>query len=1144
VACPNETYHFRSHLDNRKEILKTLYRKPHCGRSGLRILIGLALISFALDLRANAAVQFAHDFAPSESWVKPPEQPFRDDICLNGSWQFQPLALPANYREGVDPAPKLPPPTEDGWDKIPLRIPSTWNVNTFADQDGQAGDFRCYPSYPSAWGTVKMGWIHRTFNVPAQWKGRRVLIHFAAVAGDLQIKVNEKEADKRFDIFLPFDVDVTDLVKYGAANDLLVGVRKPELFDVEGKFGRRPYQAGSLWGQQVAGIWQDVDLVCLPPFRVDNVFVQPLLDQDILQADVILHNDSPTSVQVEVTGEARQWNSLAGKDAITASEPKWRLEDATALSLPSATVTIPAHGEKKITLQQKVASSLKFWTPEDPELYGLLIGVKQNGQPIDLKYTRFGWRQISLSGSNVLLNGKPLILKGDSWHFFGVPLMTRRYPWAWFTAMRAANLNAVRLHAEPYPEFYLDVADEMGILVLDETAIWASDLNPKLDSDIFWQDTMIHIPQLVMRDRNHPSVFGWSVCNEMKPVVQSVFHSPPGMYEKLLRYYPLWADTVRRLDPTRSWISADGDEDGGGSLPTYMIHYGDEVLMKQASQSGKPWGVGEASGAYYMTPLEVAKTYGERAYDSFEGRMEGIAVGSYRDLVNQRKYGASYRSVFNLVWYGLQPLPLGMADTTKPPTLQDGVFFPPFVEGQPGVQPERLGPYCTTLNPGYDPTLPLYRPWPLFEAIKDAQAEPLQPFSFPIPPQVTTPPAPAVPITTSLGLLSGPGGKLQDQLLSLGVDWSKFKNSEIPEVLFVDGINPPPATDLSAINRVLSAGKTVMVWGVDATNLAQLNDLLPAPLVLTDRKSASFVPDSSDPITSDLKLSQLYFCESSPPLVINQGLGGPLVEKSLVLLRDSNTDWMKWDHGAWYATTNLVFRSEQESKPSGAVLIEFKSGPGRLLVCNLPAESPLNGVKTLDRHLLERIGIPLPPLIDVGQPFLPTGELVQALAIGRFAADDLSAKTIGNSFTGETIRDGAKIGAKGWGVISSDGNLLDLSTKPLLSGPATNAVTFLSFWILSPRSLENLLQEPNVPKMNLNIQSGDKMNIWLNGKCIVKNAESASGLISAQNLRLHQGWNHFLIQAHHDKGEDKFSAKLSCDKPEFLAEIQSALQKP
>ena len=252
----------------------------------VRKLVGILFIlaSLAGAFPAQAHVDFNHEFAPSETWVKAPEKPLRDDICLNGSWQFQPLALPPNFKEAVDPAPELTPPTANAWEKTPLKVPSPWDVNSFADRKGQGGDFRCYPSYPQAWEAVKMGWIRRNFTVPAAWKGHRVLIHFAAAAGDLQFQVNGKDAGKRFDIFFPFDIDVTDLVRYGASNEILVGIRKAELFDVRGKYGRRTYQAGSFWGQHVVGLWQDVDLVSVPVVRVCDVFVQPLVDQDTLKA--------------------------------------------------------------------------------------------------------------------------------------------------------------------------------------------------------------------------------------------------------------------------------------------------------------------------------------------------------------------------------------------------------------------------------------------------------------------------------------------------------------------------------------------------------------------------------------------------------------------------------------------------------------------------------------------------------------------------------------------------------------------------------------------------------------------------------------------------------------------------------------------
>src|SRR5262249_45601085 len=153
-------------------------------------------------------------------------------------------------------------------------------------------------------------------------------------------------------------------------------------------------------------------------------------------------------------------------------------------------------------------------------------------------------------------------------------------------------------------------------------------------------------------------------------------------------------------DPTRPWISADGDDDGNGRLPVYIVHYGGNPAIERAAKSGKPWGVGEAGGAYYATPEQVARTYGDAAYASFEQRGRGIANDSFKSLALERKLHADYQSVFNMVWYGLEPLPLGQRDTARAPQLTDGIFFPDFVEGKPGVQPERLGPYSTTLNPG------------------------------------------------------------------------------------------------------------------------------------------------------------------------------------------------------------------------------------------------------------------------------------------------------------------------------------------------------------------------------------------------------------------------------------------------------------
>jgi beta-galactosidase/beta-glucuronidase len=112
----------------------------------------------------------------------------------------------------------------------------------------------------------------------------------------------------------------------------------------------------------------------------------------------------------------------------------------------------------------------------------------------------------------------------------GVPQMTRRYAYAWFRALKDANANAVRPHAQVYPRFYFDMADEMGICILAETANWASDGGPKMDDQTFWENSKDHLTRMVLRDRNHASVFGWSISNENKPVILHVFNKPEWIF--------------------------------------------------------------------------------------------------------------------------------------------------------------------------------------------------------------------------------------------------------------------------------------------------------------------------------------------------------------------------------------------------------------------------------------------------------------------------------------------------------------------------------------------------------------------------------------------------------------------------------------
>ena len=993
-----------------------------------------------------------------------------------------------------------------------------------------------------------MGWLRKTFTVPADWEGRRIQLHFSAVAGETEIVLNGKPIGRHFGIFLPFDVDVTNSIIPGRQNELWIGVRKASLFDSRGEFGRRTYQAGSFWGQHIVGIWQDVFIVALPTVRVSDVYVKPLLDSDTLEAEVKITNDTNEVANVELKVGAYPWISKAGKDVLTAATPSSELEGKAALNLPPAKTQIPAHGETTVVVRSQVKGQLKRWSPDQPNLYGFVVQTHLASKIVDSKYTRFGWRQASIKDGQFLLNGKPQVMKGDSWHFLGIPQMTRRYARAWFTAMRDANLNAVRLHAQPYPSFYLDVADEMGILVLDETAIWASDGGPKLDADAYWKDSESHIAELVLRDRNHPAIFGWSVSNEVMPIVRGVMRNPPGMKDKLVSHYGIWAGICRKLDPTRDWISADGEDDGEGHLPTYVVHYGGNDAMARGAKSGKPWGVGEAGNAYYGTPEQVSEANGSRAYESFQGRMEGVAASSYQSLIMQRENHASYRSVFNMVWYGLKPLPIGMKDQSRPPTLDDGIFFTAFKEGVPGVQPERLGPYCTTLNPGYTAALPLYQTWPLFDAIRDASAEPPNPCKW----RAEKPAAPTVPAVRSIAsakVLSGPKGSLAAELKRTGVPLAKLEKAGIPELLFVDGVHPPSTNARAAIDQVLANKGMVVVWGASPESLSSLNALLPAPLEITSRTASSLLPVTPSPITAGITAPDLYFSELRPPEMIKLGLAGPLAAKSTVLLKACDTDWQQWNKQPEFAKTAMILRTELEAKPSGTAMISTRVNGGTLLLTTIPAAPRLAKQEKAVRAVLSNLGLSLGAGSDAGKPMLKTGDIVRALMCGSFAVqsmEDAAGKNFVDPALGDLARATASVEGKPWQVVHSESGLFDFG-KMKITGPRQNAVVYLSFWVSSPRNLDDLLIEPNIPVVGLEVAADDAVQVWVNGKAVVSKIRIGpidGGKAHVEALKLHQGWNHFLIKVIQCAGNWLFTGRLTCNQPDFLAEMEAALEKP
>ncbi len=1053
----------------------------------------LVILCLLLMVCAHAQQQFNHVFSPLDGFIKPEEKGFRDGVCLNGDWQFSPVQNAALLSEAEIKHPAWP--AAFNWQQTAVKVPSPWNVNGFTKDEGGA-DFVTYPSYPKAWDTVRAGWLRKTFRTKESWKAHRLLLHFEAVAGYAVVFVNGKEVKHNFDVFLPFEVDVTNLVKWDGENEITLWVADADLLNKPGKYGRRLYVGGSFWGQFINGIWQDVNLLVTQEVYIKDAYVKPYADRGILELSLHVTNSSKRTANVNLGAVIKPWINKAGKGMIEAPEPNWELAGPVVTG-KQLRIQVPAGTDSTFTLTIQVGNALKLWTLEDPNLYAVITHITNGKDTLDKKYDRFGWRSFSIKGNHFFLNGKRVIMKGDSWHFMGVPQMTRRYAWAWYTALKQANGNTVRLHAQPYPSFYLDMADEMGILVLDETGLWASDGGPKEDSKEYWENADDHVQRMILRDRNHPAVMGWSVCNENIPVAVFVHHSPDSLVTRQLNAINHWVHIAKQYDSTRSWISGDGETGKPTTLPVILGHYGDENSYKEWSSRGTVWGVGECGMAYYGTPKQTSVYNGDRSYVSQQGRMEALDIEAVQLFDAMKKYDASYMSVFNLVWYGLKPLAFGLADTTRLSKPTDGIFFTKYKEAQPGMQPERLGPYTSTLNPGYDPTLPLFKPWPLYEGMKQ---------SFATSNEIKSPKreSPVRPVLTSYQpfksavLLSADSSHALNELLQkAGVQVSAAPDKKETTLVLLDGVHPPSdRRSKKMVQSVLQAGGAVFVFGVHPNTLEALNAYMEKPVQILTHPATSYIVAQPDQLINKLGNADFYFSELSREPISSFAIGGSFFNSASSILVPCNTNWQQWNNRPESAKTISTIRSENVDKPGGSVLSVYQQGKGRTYVCAIDPFK-LNGINaTLLYRLLNNLGVPF------------NGK--QAANLNALAPDRwLENAMLSDGTTGT--------------IISAVDHKIDFTNKHNKT---------LGFWVYSPRSLSNLLAEPDMPVLDLHVEASKSLFVIMNGKPLEPTSSN-----SYKAVQLERGWNHFEIKTGDYSGS--FGLRFNSDNRRDLREMDS-----
>ncbi|MDR3219539.1 MAG: beta-galactosidase [Dysgonamonadaceae bacterium] len=882
-------------------------------------------------------VFFNRDFSPAEGLTIPQESPYREEICLNGYWELQLKSLPAGWESGTGIAPELTLPEATRWEKVKIKIPSPINVNDWGrglnvgegTKEPYAPSSVYYPSYPKAWASAEMGWLKKSFEVPQILTGKRIILHFEAVAGECIVLINGKEAGRNFDSFLPFEIDITEHVRTSQSNELLVGVRHSKLFDKKHpgypKFGAT-YPPGSNL-DNILGIWQDVFLFIVPEFRITDVFVQSWLDRNELELAVLLTNQSGQKKKIRLEGDIKEWiNQSAKANVLDAPEINWRLGNSV-LTVSSEEIEIKPGETQKVTIRQKVQAELKKWSPSNPNLYTLLLTVQDKKDRYDCKATRFGWRQLTIEGKDFHLNGEKIQCFGDIQHPFSAYICSRRFAWAWYMMIKDFGGNAVRPHAQPWPRVYYDLADEMGLMVLDETALFGSSIRLNLEEDITWERSQDHLDRLILRDRNHPSVIGWSAGNEMFAI--ALLNKP----EK--KVADIWDDklvklalSAKQLDPTRDFLTLDGDKDMDERLPVWSKHFGHDLRVKELPEKAeKPLIVGESGATYYGRPEQLYHFAGDKAFESYHGRSEALAIDVYQNAVQMARPHLAYFSPSEVSWFGIEHQNLGYHDYSRLPNIRDGIFAgKPYREGKPGYQYERIPPYVSTFNPGLDPDLPLYKPLPMFEALKAAlsQAKPQackwDSYKEILPPNQADYPAVKYKEAYFVG---NEKGLLADFLRQSGLNIQS--NLKTPNFAVIDAEDISPKDLKKAaekIQAIVKKGGLILVMSAGNAIDAVLNTFLPASVQLTDRQATALENNTASALGKYFNLPGLYFAEMDGDRhILKRGLSGELIDKGTVVLQASRTDWSLFNNNPENKKCAQIVLYEHIEKPQGAALV-------------------------------------------------------------------------------------------------------------------------------------------------------------------------------------------------------------------------------
>lgn len=411
---------------------------------------------------------------------------------LNGKWKFY-------WQRGLKNQPEnfqLTSFDDSHWDEI--NVPSVWQTQGYSVPYYYASTFpkafsRSKGKIPSIDHDMQeIGFYRKSFTLNENLNGREIFLHFGAAKSALEVYVNGEFVGYSQGSMTPHEFNVTKVLKPGE------NVITAKLYR---------YSDGSYLEDQdmwwLCGIYREVYLFAEPKLCLRDFYFKTDFD------------DSYTDSNVTLNMYINNYNNIRGK--MTASAKL--IDSNNGEILLGTKETELSGGNEAVTFTETVKAPEK-WSAETPNLYTLVMTIELDGKIICVKTYKVGFKKVEIKGEKIYYNGMPLMIKGVNRHDFDCDngwAVPREIYTQDLDIMKQNNINSIRTSHYPDDPYFYDMCNKYGFYVMDECEVETHGVRRKgvPGSNPVWTGAVVdRMQRMVLRDRNNPCVFMWSLGNE------------------------------------------------------------------------------------------------------------------------------------------------------------------------------------------------------------------------------------------------------------------------------------------------------------------------------------------------------------------------------------------------------------------------------------------------------------------------------------------------------------------------------------------------------------------------------------------------------------------------------------------------------